>query len=219
MKRTAASLVIVISAVLNLIASAQSMTESGHWVSAWSAAVHPPLPFPGLPPSPVFENQTIRMVVRPAIGGTRVRIRLSNAFGTTGLKIASAHIALAAKDAKILPKSDLALTFSGKPSATIPPGAPILSDAVDMKVSQFTEIAVSIFLPEKTPASTVHFWGQHPTYVSETGDFSGKEDIPNPAAKTSWYWLADVELWTVAQTAAIVTLGHSITDGVGAAQG
>jgi lysophospholipase L1-like esterase len=216
--RSVAIQILVTAALLTSVV-AEAPPGSGHWVSAWSAAMHAPLAFPGLPPSPVFEKQTIRMVVRPAIGGTRVRIRLSNAFGTTGLRIASAHIALAAKDAEILPKSDLALTFSGKPSVTIPPGAPVLSDAVDMKVSQFTEIAVSIFLPEKTAASTVHFWGQHPTYVSETGDFSGKEDIPNPTANTSWYWLADVELWTVDQTAAIVTLGDSITDGVGAAQG
>jgi lysophospholipase L1-like esterase len=219
MKTGSVAILIFVAAALSASVLAETATASGHWVSAWSAAMHAPLPFPGLPPSPVFENQTIRMVVRPTIGGTRVRIRLSNAFGTTALKIATAHIALASKDAKIFPESDLALTFSGKPSITIPPGAPVLSDAADMKVSQFTEIAVSIFLPEKTPASTVHFWGQHPTYVSEMGDFSGKADIPNPTAKTSWYWLADVELWTSEQTAATVTLGDSITDGVGAPQG
>src|SRR5512140_3282015 len=129
---------------------AQSSNPSGHWVSAWSAAMHAPLPFPGLPPTPVFENQTIRMVVRPTIGGERVRIRLSNAFGTTPLKISGAHIALASQDDKIVPESDHALTFGGKPSVSIPPGAPILSDAVVLKVSRFTEIAVSIFVLEKT---------------------------------------------------------------------
>jgi lysophospholipase L1-like esterase len=218
-KTKSAAIVIFVAAALSVSALAETPAVGGHWVSAWSAAMHAPLPFPGIPPSPVFENQTVRMVVRPTIGGTRVRIRLSNAFGTTALKIAAAHIALASKDAKIISDSDLALTFSGKPSVTIPPGAPVLSDAVDLKVPQFAEIAVSIFLPEKTPASTVHFWGQHTTYVSEVGDFSGKADIPNPTAKTSWYWLADVELWTSGQTAATLTLGDSITDGVGATQG
>ena len=71
--------------------------------------MHAPLAFPGLPPTPIFENQTIRMVVRPTIGGERVRIRLSNAFGTTTLKIAGAHIALASQDANIVPESDHAL--------------------------------------------------------------------------------------------------------------
>ena len=75
--------------------------------------MHAPLPFPGLPPSPVFENQTIRMIVRPTIGGERVRIRLSNAFGTSALKIGAAHIAIAAQDSKTVPESDHALTFGG----------------------------------------------------------------------------------------------------------
>ena len=111
--------------------------------------MHAPLPFPGLPPSPVFENQTVRMIVRPTIGGERVRIRLSNAFGTSALKIGAAHIAIAAQDAKTVPESDHALTFGGDSSISIPPGAPVLSDAVDLHVSQSSEIAVSLFLPEQ----------------------------------------------------------------------
>src|SRR5450631_9135 len=141
LKTRSVAILIFVAAAFSASVLAETPTVSGHWVSAWSAAMHAPLPFPGLPPSPVFENQTIRMVVRPTIGGTRVRIRLSNAFGNTALKIATAHIALASKDAKMFPASDFALTFSGKPSVTIPPGAPVLSDAVDLKVSQFAEIA------------------------------------------------------------------------------
>jgi lysophospholipase L1-like esterase len=167
----------------------------------------------------VFENQTIRMVIRPTVGGERVQIRLSNAFGTSALKIGSAHIALSSQEAKVIPETDRPLTFAGKPSISIPPGAPALSDAVDLKVSRFTEIAVSIFLPEKTASSTVHFWGQHKTYISGTGDFSGKTEMPNGTTSASWYWLADVELWASDQTRATVTLGDSITDGVGAPQG
>lgn len=181
--------------------------------------MHAPLPFPGLPPSPVFENQTIRMIVRPTIGGERVRIRLSNAFGTTALKIGAAHIALAAQESKIIPGTDHGLTFGGSSSASIPPGAPVLSDAVELRVSRFTEIAVSIFLPEKTTSSTIHFWGQQKTYISESGDFSARGDIPNPTTKLTWYWLADVEVWAPDQTGATVALGDSITDGVGAPRG
>ena len=188
-------------------------------MSAWSTAVHTPLPFPGLPPTPVLENQTVRMVVRPTIGGERVRIRFSNAFGATALSIGAAHVALAQQGASIVPESDHVLTFGGRPSVSIPPGAPVLSDPVDLKVSAFSEIVVSIFLPEKTTAATVHFWGQHQTYVSEAGDFTAKADIPNATAKSSWYWLSDVEVWASAQTAATVAFGDSITDGVGAKQG
>jgi len=210
---------IFIAAVLNLATWAENSSSSGHWVSAWSTAVHAPLQFPGLPPSPVFENQTIRMIVRPTIGGERVRIRLSNAFGTSAIVIGAAHIALASDGARILPGSDRPLTFGGRAFVTIPRGAPVVSDPVELKALPFSEIAVSVYLPEKTPASTVHFWGQHETYISGPGDFTEKADIPHATTKTSWYWLADVEVWTSDQTGATVTLGDSITDGVGAKQG
>jgi lysophospholipase L1-like esterase len=221
MKRIKLKLAAVIfaAAILSLNASAGEKNVSGHWVSAWSTAVHAPLPFPGLPPAPIFENQTIRMVVRPTIGGQRLRIRLSNAFGTSAVTIGSAHIALVESGAKISPESDHALTFAGEASVKVPPGAPVLSDPVDLKVSPFAEVAVSLFLPVKTPASSTHFWAQHETYISEPGDLSAKAEIANPTVSMSWYWLADVEVWSVNEAAAIVTLGDSITDGVGAKQG
>ena len=219
MKAAQVVLTMFIAAVLNLPVSAENSSNSGHWVSAWSAAVHTPLPFPDLPPSPVFENQTIRMVVRPTIGGERVRIRLSNEFGTAALRIGAAHVAFAAKAAGIVPESDHALTFGGRPWVSIPPGAPVLSDPVDLRVLPFTEITVSIYLPEKTPASTAHFWGQHETYISGPGDVSARPDIPTPTINMSWYWLGDVEVWASDKAGATVALGDSITDGVGAKQG
>lgn len=181
--------------------------------------MHTPLPFPGLPPSPVFENQTIRMVVRPTLGGERLRIRLSNAYGSSALEIGSAHVALVAHDSSIMPESDHVLTFAGQPSVKVPIGAPILSDPVNMKVPAFAEVSVSVYLPHSTPATTTHFWAQHETYVSGPGDFSAKADIPQPTTKMSWYWLSDLEVWTADRVGAVVTLGDSITDGVGAKQG
>ena len=67
---------VCLATLLGVEVWAEDSSNRGHWVSAWSTAVHAPLPFPGLPPSPVFENQTIRMVVRPTNGGERLRIRL-----------------------------------------------------------------------------------------------------------------------------------------------
>lgn len=203
----------------SVIATAETGKSSGRWVSAWSAAVHTPPAFPGAPPALAFENQTIRMVVRPTIGGDRVRIRLSNAFGTTPLKIGAGHIALAGKASSILPRSDHSLTFSGARSASVPPGASLLSDAVELKLAAFAEVAVTIFLPEKTSASTVHLWGQHETYISEPGDFTPAPELTNATEKNSWYFLADLEVLASGQTAATVTLGDSITDGAGAKQG
>ena len=122
LKTKSRGVLIFLVVVASLSAGAEPPKVHEHWVSTWSAAMHAPLPFPGLPPSPVFDNQTVRMVVRPTIGGARVRIRLSNAFGTSALKIGAAHIAIAAQDSKTVPESDHALTFGGASSISIPPG-------------------------------------------------------------------------------------------------
>lgn len=219
--RTRLVMIALILAVMLVspVAGAQTPPTDGSWVSAWSTAIHAPLSFPGLPPTPVFENQTLRMVVKPTIGGGRLRVRLSNAFGNAALTIGAAHVALVQQGAKIVPESDRALTFGGRASVTIPPGAPVLSDPVDLKVAALTEIAVSIYLPVSASASSTHFWAQHETYVSGPGDLTAQAEMPNPATRMSWYWLADVEVWTSDETTAVVTLGDSITDGVGAKQG
>jgi lysophospholipase L1-like esterase len=211
--------VLALSAVSILPASARDGKQPGSWISAWSTAVHSPLPFPGLPPTPVFENQTVRMVIRTTIGGQQIRIRFSNAYGTSPLEIGSAHVALTANAAAIVADTDHAITFDGRPSVKIPPGAPILSDPVAINVPAFAELSVSLYLPHSAPASTMHFWAQHASYVSGPGDFSAKADISPVSTPKSWYFLSDVEVWATDRAAAVVTLGDSITDGAGAKQG
>jgi len=213
------SIALICMVLASEAAGAEDKNASGHWVTAWSTAVHAPIPFPGLPAPPVFENQTIRMVVRPTIGGTRVRVRLSNAYGASPLEIGAAHIALVDHDSSIAPASDHVLKFGGQATVEIPVGAPMLTDAVDLSCSPFAELAISLFMPRKTESSSSHLWGQHDSYISGPGDFTAKADIPNATVRTSWYYLADVEVWAPDQAAAIVTLGDSITDGYGAKQG
>jgi lysophospholipase L1-like esterase len=213
------ALAMLIAMVLTSTAYAQTPKNEKHWVSAWSSAMHAPLSFvPGQAISGL-ENRTLRMIVRPTIDGERVRIRFSNACGNQPLPIGAAHIALVSNDDKIIAASDRTLTFSGKGSTSIPPGAPMLSDPVDLKFSAFAEIAISIFLAGKLDTTTFHLTGQKPTYISEPGDFTAKADIPNPTTKPSWLFLSGLEVFALSRTTATLALGDSITDGVGAKQG
>lgn len=211
--------VLVLVSVSALPAHAAGREQQGAWISAWSTAVHSPLPFPGLPPTPVFENQTVRMVVRTTIRGRQIRLRFSNACGTSPLEIGSAHVALTAHDSAIVANTDHAITFDGRPSVKIPPGAPMLSDPVAVNVPAFAELSISVYLPHSAAASTMHFWAQHASYVSGPGDFSAQADFSPVSTPTSWYFLSDVEVWAADRAAAVIALGDSITDGVGAKQG
>src|SRR5260221_12837557 len=86
---------------------------------------------PPLQPPPLnFSNQTLRQIVHTSIGGDRVRVVLSNAFGTLPLVVGAANIALRQKDAAIVPSSARALKFGGNSSTTVAAGSIALSDPV-----------------------------------------------------------------------------------------
>jgi lysophospholipase L1-like esterase len=153
------------------------------------------------------------MIVHTSIGGRRVRIELSNAYGSAPLTIGSTHIALRDKESAIVAGSDRALAFNGKPSCSIPVGAAMLSDPVDLDVPALGDLAVSVYVPGDTGPATTHSVGLHTTYISKQGDVTGESALADSITSQSWYWLSGVEVLAPADAAAIVTFGDSITDG------
>jgi len=179
------------------------------WVGTWGAApAGPPL----VAQTQSFSNQTLRLIVHTSIGGPRVRIRISNELGTTPLRIGEAHVARRQAGAAIVDGSDRPLTFSGMRSIVIPPGAPVLSDPVDLDVPALSDLAVSLHLPDTVQATTIHGSAFQTNYVSLPGNFTNAATLPTERTITSWPFLTEVDVNTPAN-AAIVALGDSITDG------
>jgi lysophospholipase L1-like esterase len=158
-----------------------------------------------------FNNQTVRMIVRTSIGGSRVRVKLSNAFDSVPVAVGAAHIAIRSKDSEIAPGSDRALTFSGKPGCTVGPGMVILSDPVDLSIPKLGDVAVSLYFPGQTGPTTAHN-GLHTTYVSKEGDFSGQPSIPDATATQSYYWLSSLDVLAGPDVSLVVAFGDSITE-------
>ena len=152
------------------------------------------------------------MVVRTSIGGRRVRVQFSNALGNPPLIIGAAHIAIRQKDAAVLPASDRVLTFGGRASLTIPPGALVVSDPVDLDVPKFTDLAISLYLPEDTGPPTVHPLGLHTTYIA-SGDATADATLNPSTTTTAYFWLSGVDVLAPSSASAIVAFGDSITDG------
>jgi lysophospholipase L1-like esterase len=165
-----------------------------------------------------FNNQTLRLIVHPTLGGERLRVVLSNNFGTAPLVIGAANVSLRDKDAAIVAKSSRILKFSGSASATIPAGAIIISDPVDLTMPAAADLAVDLYVPGDTAASgsplTMHTGATQTSYISGSGNFAGAETLPVATTTPSWFILARVEVVAPAATGAIVTLGDSITDGL-----
>ena len=102
------------------------------------------------PPFVHFTNQTLRQIVRTSVGGSRLRVVLSNTFGTAPLTIGAAHIALREKDDAIQAGQGRPLTFSGRSTITIPANAIVYSDPVALTVPPLSDLAVDVYLPGTT---------------------------------------------------------------------
>ena len=94
--------------------------DSQYWIGTWATAPQPSIP--GHPQ--IFQNQSLRLIVHISVGGTRVRIKISNTFGDEPLLIGGAHLARRTTAADIDPSSDRTLMFRGHPSTTIPKRRP-----------------------------------------------------------------------------------------------
>jgi lysophospholipase L1-like esterase len=152
------------------------------------------------------------MVVRTSLGGRRARVMLSNAYGSAPLKIGAAHVALRSKESVIVPASDRALTFSGKPAVTIPPGAQMMSDPVELDIPQLGDVAISIYIPGETTQFTIHATGLHTTYIAK-GNVTGEASLSDPIITRSYYFLSALDVMAPADAGTIVAFGDSITDG------
>jgi lysophospholipase L1-like esterase len=205
-------LIVLCSFWLASVASAQT------WVGSWGASPLPPSPGGGpFPATRSFSDQTVRQIVRLSTGGDAVRLRLSNEYGTSPLEIGAARVGLAGGNGAVVPGSDRVVTFAGKPSATIPAGAPLLSDAIDLEVDDLAILSVSLYFPGDTGPCTCHQTGMQTAFVSSSGDhtsgsFEAAETIEARAFLSGVEVLAD-------DAQAVVVLGDSISDGVGSTPG
>lgn len=179
-----------------------------------------PTPPPALPgPAPVrnFNNQTLRLIVHPTLGGDRLRIVLSNAFGTAPLVVGAAHVALREKDSAITSTTGRVLKFSGSAATTIPAGAVIVSDPVDLTFPANSDLAIDLYVPGDTAATgstvTMHTGALQTSYVSGSGNYTGADTFPVATTTASWFLLARVEVVATPATGVIVAIGDSITDG------
>ena len=189
------------------------------WVASWGASQQIPEPANALPLDDL-RDATVRQIVHLSLGGSALRVHLSNAFGTAALHFTSVHIAhpLSPAAAAIDPASDRAVTFAGKPEVTIPPGAEFVSDAVEMPVTALSDLAVTFHLEAPPAQETGHPGSRSTTYYAH-GEWVGAADLPDAKKVDHWYNLAEIDVRAdgkaAAKAAVVVALGDSITDGHG----
>jgi lysophospholipase L1-like esterase len=206
---------LVLLGALALNAQSTLPTAPSVWIGTWAASQQLPEPQNSLPPADL-NDATLRQIVHLSIGGPRLRVHLSNAFGFLPLHLTLVHIArpISPATAAIDPATDKPVTFSGAPGVVIPPGAEYISDPIDYPVDPLSDLAVSIHI-DLAPAEQTGHPGSRATSYLVHGDAVSAADLPSARKFDHWYQLAAIDV-AAPGGAAVVALGDSITDGHGA---
>jgi len=127
------------------------------WIGSWATSQQPVEPGNALAPGDL-RDATLRQIVRLSLGGSGIRLRLSNRFGATPLLLMAVHIArpVSPGSERIVPDSDRALTFSGSPGVTIPSHADYLSDPVSFPVNALSDVAITLHIGAAPDEQTGH---------------------------------------------------------------
>jgi lysophospholipase L1-like esterase len=195
-----------------------SAAQDIHWVTTWACGTQLTEPR-NLPPAPLA-NATLRQFVHVTIGGKRLRVRFSNAYGTNSVAIHSARVALScaaasASNGDINAATDRGLTFGGAASIDIPARAAIVSDPLDYDLPAMTNLAVSIYFGNISAHMVTGHPGSRTTSFIEPGNFVGSASMTGATQTAHWYIISGVDVLANNSARAVVVLGDSITDGGG----
>lgn len=186
-----------------------------HWVASWGAAQMLPETANELPAAD-WRDASIRQVVHLSLGGSQVRVRLSNAYGTAPLLVDAASVARAVAPgrAAIDAATLQALTFDGRSAVTIPAGAEYYSDPVSIEVPAGADLAISLHFTGEPARQTSHSGARASSFLA-AGNRTADADWPGAATVTRWFAIADVDVLAPRAAGALVAIGDSITDGYG----
>lgn len=212
-----ASIAVLISLGRALFEPASASSSAPQiWVATWGASQQIPEPQNELPVEDL-RDATVRQIFHLSVGGTALRVHVSNAFGTEALRFTSIHIAhpLSTSSPAIDPSSDHALTFAGKPDVLVPPGAEFVSDPVNSKVAPLSDLAVTFHLDVPPSRETSHPGSRATSYYVH-GDAVGAATLTEPKQVDHWFQISEIDVQAPQEAGAVVVLGDSITDGHGA---
>ncbi|WP_455288768.1 SGNH/GDSL hydrolase family protein [Cupriavidus necator] len=209
---------LVFSAALASTAAQANPLQDRAWLTSWMASQQPvwqpgeqPLPT-GVPAQ--LAGQTLRQVVRLSVGGARVRVVLSNSYGKQAVTVGAAQLARHEGGGNIDPAGSRPVRFGGSASVSIPPGATVASDPIAFDAPALGELAVSLYLPQRTAVESFHWDGRQTAWLI-AGNATTQAALQTPQAFSARILLSEVQVDAPARAGAVVAIGDSITEGNG----
>jgi len=183
--------------------------RAGQWVAAWYSPPFPTTPAWACGQVRIFDHQSVRQVIRLEVGGDRIRVRLTNELGLLPVKVGDVRIARSSPNGVLEAGTGHIITFGGRPDALIPAGKALVSDPVDMKVTRFDELAISIYYPGVV-APAGHLGSLR---ISSSGDHTTAEAWPSGSYAEAPALASGVEAEVASAHPVLVAFGDSITEG------
>lgn len=212
MRRPSAALAIILVAIsagpLASAGASEGSCRGSHWVGAWATS-------PAWGDPRVFEDQTLRLIVHPTIGGHALRVRLSNRFGTAPLELGTVRIARRSSGPALVSGTNRRVTFNGKTSVTIPAGETVVSDRAGLPFRALHDLAVSIHVLRAVGGSTSHAFSMQTNYLAAGDRTAEREGSAFSQQITPWYFLTGVDVRASRRVGSVVAFGASSVDGTG----
>ena len=162
---------ILLTVIYTQGASAQASQKG--WVGTWGTA-RQLVETNNMPPAPGLTNNTLRQVVAVSIGGSKMRLKLSNEFSKTATTIKTVQIAVSKGGSAIDEGTTKTLKFDGKEEITIAPGVEITSDVIAFKLQPRMEVAITIAYGETSQTVTGHPGSRTTSFI-----LTGNQTAPN----------------------------------------
>jgi lysophospholipase L1-like esterase len=198
----------VFIAIVLAIASQRGFAQATNWIGTWGTASYAQV---ATSVGQSTGNFTYRNIVRASVGGTAVRVQLTNEFGTSSLIVGPVQLAISAGNGAIESGTNVGLTFGGSPTVTIPPGAVAFSDPLAFTVPAMANLAVSAYFPAQTILKSVCHPNAQTTSYTSAGNTVAQ--AAGGTAVQTWCYLRGIDIENANAGTSIVAIGDSITDG------
>jgi lysophospholipase L1-like esterase len=214
----AATLAATPAAAAAPVAPRAAVAWSTTWATAPSAAV--------TGATSGYAGFTIRNVVHTTIGGNRIRVHLSNRYGTAPVLMGHVTVAVSAhtggradgtvdrSDGTARPGSVRDVSFAGRSSLTIAAGADVVSDPVNLAVAADRDLLVTTYTPQPSGTVTYHPAAMQDSFYADDRVDHARDESAAAFGKVTrvWHYVHGVDVSGGPGT--VVALGDSITDGV-----
>lgn len=194
---------------------AQAEVPKHQWITTWAASPqkvwNKDFVFPTNIPEQIT-NQTIKQISQISLGGEAVRLVFTNQYGEQPLYINQTTIGLA-NSASLKSKSTYPVYFSGQLKAKILPGKQLVSDPIELAVSDHTQLVVNSFIQKPTTFKTFHWDAKQTSWLikgNQTTNFTTPTDAKTTTARLL---LSAIEVKPKQKAQVVAVIGDSITDG------